>query len=108
MARRRRSREYWEHLVDEFEREDESAPAFARSHRVHVATFRSWLYRIRRERSEPAGPAAAFVEVVPLGEHSGPPRSHGVRLDLPGGCAVRLDELPPPAYLAELCRELSE
>lgn len=108
MQRRRRSREFWEQLVDEFEQGEESTPTFARSRQVHVATFRSWLYRIRRERAEPAGPDAAFVEVVPLGEHSGPPRSHGVRLDLPGGCAVHLDELPPPAYLAELCRELSE
>ena len=108
MQRRRRSREYWEQLVDEFEHGEENTPAFARSRHVHLATFRSWLYRIRRERAEPAGPDAAFVEVVPLREPSGSLRSHGVRLDLPAGCAVHLDELPPPAYLAELCRELNE
>ena len=106
MQRRRRDRGYWEQLVDEFEQGDESAPAFAKQHQVHVATFRSWLYRIRREREqEPYEPETAFVEVVPL-EPSG--RSHGVRLDLPGGFEVHLAELPPPAYLAELSRELSE
>jgi transposase-like protein len=106
MQRRRRSREYWEQLVDEFEQGDESAPAFARSHQVHVATFRSWLYRLRREREqEPYEPETAFVEVVPLESKI---RSNGVRLDLPGGFEVHLAELPPPSYLAELCRELSE
>jgi len=108
MQRQRRSREYWEQLVSEFEAGNESAPAFARRHQVHVATFRSWLYRIRREREreqEPYEPETAFVEVVPLEPSS---RSNGVRLDLPGGFELHLAELPPPAYLAELSRELSE
>ncbi len=108
MGKRRRNREYWERLVEEFEGCDDSAPTFARSHEVHVANFRSWLYRIRREREESAAPAMAFVEVVPLRERSGSFHNNGVRLELPGGCAVHLDDLPPPTYLAELCRELSE
>ena len=106
MPQRRRSREYWEQLVDEFEGGDESAPVFARRHRVHVATFRSWLYRVRREREQaPHTPETAFIEVVPL---EPPHRTHGIRLDLPGRFELHLDELPPPSYLAELCRELAE
>jgi transposase-like protein len=108
MQRRRRSREYWERLVAEFESSDESAPSFADSHQVHVATLRSWLYRIRRECEESYDPATAFVEVIQVAEQSDRIRSNGVRLDLPGGAEVYLDKLPPPSYLAELCRELSE
>jgi len=48
----------------------------------------------------------SFVEVVPVEDHAGSAQSYGVRLDLPGGCALILDELPPPAYLGDLCREL--
>ena len=66
MQRRRRSREYWERLIAEFEAGDESAPSFADTHEVHVATLRSWLYRIRREREESYDSATAFVEVVPV------------------------------------------
>jgi hypothetical protein len=106
MPRRRHDHEYWEQLVDEFEQGDDSAPAFARAHRVRVATFRSWLYRLRREREQAQDRTeSAFVEVVPV---ETPFRSNGVSLGLPGGLEVHLAELPPPSYLAELCRELSE
>jgi len=45
---------------------------------------------------------------TPVDGISGTTHCNGVRLDLPGGFEVYLEELPPPSYLAELCRELSE
>lgn len=108
MPQRRRNRAEWEQLVDEFETSYESAPSFARSHQLRVSTFRSWLYRIRREREQPPDHDVAFVEVVPHDVAQGVARSNVVRLELPGGCTLVLDSLPPPAYLAEISHELSE
>jgi transposase-like protein len=108
MERRRHSREYWERLVELFEQGDETTTTFANAHRVRVSTFRSWLYRIRREREEAVPPAMAFVEVVPLDPPADPVPGSCVWLELPGGCAVHLAELPAPEYLAALSRELSQ
>jgi hypothetical protein len=88
--------------VARFERSGLSQEAFAKSEKVKVGTFRSWLYRLREEaRDGGAAPLAeGFVEVV-TGRAA------------EAGCVVRVGEAelrfssPPSAtYLAELLRRL--
>jgi hypothetical protein len=52
-------REFWVTVIDEFERSALTQARFARQRGVPVATLRSWLYRLRRERK-------ASVSLVPV------------------------------------------
>ena len=70
---------------------------------MHVATFRSWLYRLRREGTsrEVAGPtAASFVELKAR-------RTGGRCVVRVGDAEIEFAELPPAAYLAEFARAVA-
>lgn len=108
MERQRRSRRFWEHLVQEYEEGDESSPQFASRHQVHVATFRWWLYRLRRERRDLQSPEpVAFVELIPHEVHGSCEMGGYAQLRLPGGVELETAELPPPEYLAAVSRALA-
>jgi hypothetical protein len=53
MAKRRRGRAFWARLISDFESNGgrERHAAFAVRHGVLLLTFRTWLYRLRSERS---------------------------------------------------------
>lgn len=70
----RKSRSEWTRLVAAYERHGGDQRAFVESHGVNLESFRSWLYRLRRERTAESprllpvhitpGPAGgAFIEV---------------------------------------------
>lgn len=98
----RRTREQWRELVEKFEGTGLAHQAFAERYGVEVGTFRSWLYRFRRERGVES---FGFAEVV-LAEAPSRGAVRGWRLELPGDVAVHLDATPDPRWLAELCTAL--
>ncbi|MFU8806092.1 MAG: IS66 family insertion sequence element accessory protein TnpA [Bradymonadaceae bacterium] len=101
----RRSREFWVHLVAQFE----SSPSmsqrdFCTRHGVSYGTFRNWLSKQRRaramERSSRSVVSSSFVEI-----ERGPSPSHAPATPAIMDCGrfrVCFEELPSPAWLAEL------
>ncbi len=62
---RRRGREFWTKVVDEYEgTAGEPHAEFASRHRVKKGTFEWWLYLLRGERSEST--AAENVRLLPV------------------------------------------
>lgn len=115
MARKRaprRSREFWERLVAEFEAGPEmSHREFCGGHQVTVDGFRRWLYRIRRERREDLScpvPSVRFVEIVEAEPAASPTVERGipgVRVTV-GAVLVETPELPSPQWLVEVARQM--
>jgi hypothetical protein len=81
-------------LVEEFERSEMTAVAFARRHRLNYTTFCGWLHRHRRA-AQPA-----FVEVEVLGQPSG----GGLVLELGSQARVRLEDESQVELLARLIK----
>jgi transposase-like protein len=97
----RRSRAYWVELVARWQRSGESYRRFAEAQGVSVHTLQYWVYKLRDEAPElRRTPQLAFVEVegdVPLRAEP------ACRLRLAQGLVLELTELPPAAWLRELC-----
>lgn len=97
MSTARRSKQQWRELVAEFEASGLGQQAFAQRKRVKLGTFRSWLYRLRKERASPR-----FVEVVP-----GPRVAASSRASVAiviGRARVEFTEQPSVDYLVEFVR----
>jgi hypothetical protein len=64
----RRSRSEWEKIVAEYEASDEQHVEFCARRRVSLHSFRTWLYRLRRERAAGtvARSATEAVQMVPV------------------------------------------
>lgn len=97
---RRRTREQWRALVEEFEGSGLTQAEFARSCGLKLGTFRSWLYRFRRRAGSPE---ARLAEVM-VADHDTDAGSY--RLELPGDVVVVLGSAPEPRWLAALVAEL--
>jgi hypothetical protein len=93
----RQGRGYWERAVRKFEASELTQEAFCEAQGLTVGTFRSWLYRLRRERG--AG-MPAFVEVV-ASKESFARQACVVRI---GGAELRFESLPDVQYLGALLR----
>lgn len=107
----RKNREEWQAIIRAFERSGQTHEAFCAERRLNVGSFRTWLYKNRRE-------ASAEVRLVPV-ELSGRHASVDVRAAAPVNAAastpivvvvgeVELRVVPgsDPAYVAVLVREL--
>lgn len=94
---KRHRRAYWQRAVDKFERQGLAQEAFCAAHDLNAGTFRSWLYRLRREAQTPE---PAFVEVVSSME-SGSVDGCVVRI---GSAELRFVERPDAVYLGALLR----
>jgi hypothetical protein len=96
-----RDREFWEPIVDEYERVRESVTheEFVERHGVTVGAFHKWLYELRREREsvELESKPAEFVDLDVPSSVLAPL----VRVCI-GDVAVEFDTLPPPAWIVEL------
>lgn len=97
---RRRTRDQWRELVEEYEGAGLTQEEFARSYGVKLGTFRTWLYRFRRAR---VSPPVRFAEVMVPGGSEDDVR---FRLELPGDVVLVLGSAPEPRWLAELIAEL--
>ena len=101
----RRSREFWVHLVAQYESSPSmSQREFCTRHKVSYWTFRNWRSQQRRaqamERSSRSVTASSFVE-----NERGPSPSHASTTLAVMDCGrfrVCFEELPNPAWLAEL------
>ena len=89
-------------LVEEFERAGLTQRDFAALHGVNVGTFRSWLYKLRRE----GRPAAGLTEVSVVSAEV--ESEAACRLELPGGMVVSFSSAPSPYWLADLSSALVE
>jgi len=102
----RRSRRFWQGLIERFEREGAAEPhdAFAARHGVRGELFRRWFNRIGVERRAPSHashqrPTASWplVEIGPAVAVDG-----RFEIDLPGGPRVRV----PASFDADALRRL--
>ncbi len=97
----RLGRRYWQSMVSKFDKSELSQEAFCDAHGLTLGTFRSWLYRLHRERRE-ASAAPKFVEVV--ASKSSSSQSCVVVI---GKVELRFDHVPDVAYLGALLRAAS-
>lgn len=104
MARAPRSRGEWEGLVASFEGSGLSAAAFAAEHGVGPSTLKWWRWLLRRAASTKALVPFARVEVATtaVATDPRPARTHGVRLELPGGCVLHFDADADGDYVARV------
>jgi hypothetical protein len=105
MSRReavRRGRAFWVKLVGQWRRSGQSQREFSEARGVSVCTLQYWVYKLRDESagSDLRATKPAFVEVrqASLG---GLGQVH--RLRLGERVVLELTELPPAAWLRELC-----
>jgi len=100
-------REFWVATVDEFERSELTQASFARQREIPVATLRSWLYKLRRERK-------ARVSLVPVRViASTAPTARGatavggeIEIELTTGVRLRLSTAVDLDYVAALAQRL--
>lgn len=97
-----------EELLDRFERSSMSGAEFAEYYNIKYPTFASWRQKRDRERRKTAGEpeTGGFIELALPAEvdHAGP----GVRVDLPGGASIRIENRDGARLAAELVRALEE
>lgn len=100
-------REFWVTTVDEFERSALTQESFARQRGVPVATLRTWIYKLRRERK-------ASVSLVPVRVvASTAPAARGatevggeIEIELKTGVRLRLSTAVDLDYVAALAQRL--
>lgn len=106
MKRKRGDRRgYWRRIVTEFERSGRTQESFARSRKLNVWTFRTWLYRIRAEKRQKQPTAAPLVEVEVVGDSVTAVRD-AVYIRTGNGVTVEFQGTPTPSYLAAVVLQL--
>ena len=110
MSRKRKSRAFWVRLVGEFEGRDPRPThvAYAAEKSVRVGTFRLWLYRLRREKTE----VEPEVSLVPVelsrtsvaSDFAATAALTPAPIDaaLPGGVVLRFEVGTDPEYIGAL------
>jgi hypothetical protein len=93
----RLGRGYWQSAVNKFDKSELSQEAFCEAHGLTLGTFRSWLYRLRREgeRSTPK-----FVEVSVADKSA----SSQACVVIIGKAELRFESVPDAVYLGALLR----
>jgi hypothetical protein len=108
----RRSRADWEKIVAEFEASGEQHVTFCARRRLSLHSFRTWLYRLRRERAAGtvARSATKAVQMVPvrIRRAASVPAVDDVVEVLVRGALVRVRIGQDPRYIAELAAALGE
>jgi hypothetical protein len=98
-------REFWVATVDEFERSELTQERFARQRRIPVATLRSWIYKLRRERK--ASVSLVPVRVVASTAAPGAAAVGGeIEIELKTGVRLRLSTAVDLDYVAALAQRL--
>lgn len=98
-------RRAWQQLVERFESSGLTQQEFADNKGIKVGTFRSWLYRLRREDIVTA--PLEFVEVETRQKIATSRGGAACRV-VSGDAAIELAELPPTEWLAELVGALGQ
>lgn len=104
----RRGREFWRELIQEYEEGGgrESHREFAERRRVTVATFRLWLYRLRREwKGSPAlVPVRVVTSTAPTARWQADEAT--IEAELPSGVRLRFRTGTDGDYVAALVARL--
>jgi len=112
---KRIGREFWTRVIEEYESRapEQTHWDFVEEWGLKLTTFRSWLYRLRRER-ETVGDELALVPIevtgvdqtdVDVGGSAG--EFSPVDAAFPGGMVVRFHAGTDPGYMAELLSSVS-
>ena len=107
----RRSRSEWATIVAEFERSGDAHADFCARRGLELATFRAWLYRLRRARrgSTVARSATKAVKLLPVRVRerpAGPDGGEAIEL-MVRGVALRVQVGTEVAYVADLVAALA-
>ena len=99
-------REFWVATVDEFERSELTQESFARQRRIPVATLRSWIYKLRRERkaSVTLVPVRVVASTAPTARSAAV--SGEIEIELKSGVRLRLSTAVDLDYVAALVQRL--
>ena len=100
-SRRRFSSTQIEQFLDEFDRGDLSAAAFARQEGLCYSSFCRWR-KLRERGAHP--PSSPRLQPLPLGSLLGP--SWAAEITWPDGCTLRLQEGVAAAWANELIEAL--
>jgi|HubBroStandDraft_1064217.scaffolds.fasta_scaffold1155815_2 hypothetical protein len=103
----RRSRAEWLDLVSEFERSPESHEEFCVQRDLNVWSFRSWLYRLRKEHRRGKVARSATPRLLPVRADTGAAVAQPsfVEIAVPGSL-VRIATGTDVAYVVELVSQL--
>jgi len=106
-----RGREYWVATVAEFERSGLTQAAFAQRRGLGLATLRSWIYKLRRERAASVSfvPVRVIASTAPTAR-GGEAAAAGVptlEVELRSGVRLRLASGTDIEYVAALAARLS-
>ena len=100
-------------ILEEFNRSGMSGAGFARHYGIKYATFAGWILKRRKSLSAPASSAPVegmrFVEAVV--DRVNPVRTgalNGLRVELPGGAHLELNDERQASLVAHLLRTLAD
>ena len=102
MANKRRSREFWEQVVDAFESGKATQKELARRHRVSVSAVQHWVYRLRREARKRR---KRVPQLLPVRVDELPVATRLVEVQVEQ-LRTRFPEGTTPRYLAELVQAM--
>ena len=100
-------REFWVATVDEFERSELTQESFARQREIPVATLRSWLYKLRRERKARVSllPVRVIASTAPAARGAAAVGGE-IEIELKTGVRLRLSTAVDLDYVAALAQRL--
>jgi hypothetical protein len=96
----RLGRSYWQSAVGKFDKSELSQEAFCEAHGLTLGTFRSWLYRLRREGGNST---PKFVEVSVARKSA----SSQACVVIIGKAELRFESVPDAVYLGAMLRAAS-
>ena len=119
LGRVRTTREQREAILDAFETGALSGPEFAQVHGINYQTFATWRQKRRRLRGdydETKSPVKSSAMELTLAEvvlENPPPveskqGNNGLRVELPGGATLVIDDAGQAAMAAELIRLVNQ
>jgi len=98
-------REFWVATVDEFERSELTQESFARQRRIPVATLRSWIYKLRRERKATVSLVRVVTSTAPTARSAAAVGGE-IEIELKTGVRLRLSTAVDLDYVAALAQRL--
>ena len=119
LGRVRTSRQRREAILDDFEQSAISGVAYARRHGINYQTFANWIQKRRRargdydkgkpaeEESATGGGMELTLAEVRVEAPAPPEPAIGLRVELPGGASLVIEEATQTELAARLIRQLS-
>ncbi len=105
---RGRGRAHWTSLVAELGASGLKHAEFAKKRGVSLASLRTWLYRLRREKQRQPRilPVRVVRSTAPLARGRDDAGADAIEAELPTGVRLRFPAATDPALIADLLRRL--